>query len=180
MESLDKIHAHVERSTMILVVSNNTKSLLDTLFNSLYKKCSLQKVKFETRKGLMRKLPKIKNKIIKIEYDLEKIQFSSSTNTTREHTTFLTLKAYLKENNSKLLIKTDVSKIKDFSKALSYSIPPKYQLFDLVIYLDKKEIKLIRYADRTYKKGENIFDINRLLRNTKLKQIQKKIQKGSL
>ena len=186
MENLEKIYEYVndKDSTMILIINNNSKLLFDSLFNSIYKKYSSQKTKLESRKGLMRKLIKIKDRLIKIDFDLKKVQFSSSTNSSKIWAEFNELKLSVLENNSKMLFRMDInnanlnftqSKIYDIKYYIKHNVP-QYNIFDLIILVDVKNIRLIRrvnfYDDETY-------DINTLIRAAKLKQLQKKIKKES-
>lgn len=186
MENLEKIYEYVKEkdSTMILIINNNSKLLFDSLFNSIYKKYSSQKTKLESRKGLMRKLVKINDRLIKIDFDLKKVQFSSSTSNRKIWTEFNELKLSIKENNSKLLFRTDINSSNlNFSESNTFDISyyikhniPQSNIFDLIILVDVKNIRLIRrvnfYDDETY-------DINTLIRAAKLKQLQNKIKKES-
>ncbi len=67
MQNLDKIYEYVKASTMILIINNNSKSLLDSLFNIIYNKYDLSKCKVESTRKLMLKLLTIKNKLIRHE-----------------------------------------------------------------------------------------------------------------
>ena len=180
MKSLDKIYEYVEKSTIILILNDNSRSLLDSLFNSIYKKYPHKKTKFESRKGIMRKVYKIKDKLIKVDFDITKIQFSSSNSPSKLDVDFVTLKAMLTENNSKILLKSD----KTLHKT-EYHIPG-YKSADLVILIDKENIKIVKnvhnaefgsqYIWLGKIKEENIYPLDQLLRSTKLKKIQDKLK----
>lgn len=189
MRTLDELYQYVNDSTMILVINNNSKSLLDAIFNRLYNKYVAPKCKCTTSKGLMLKLSKIKNKLIRHEFDLKKIQFSSSNTNSKIRNSFNDLQLFLMENNSKILLKLDISSYKYDSddkfdirtERFLYGVIPQYDIFNLIIFIDKKNIKIIKY--QTDKKHFNmfnsygfkekyIFNIDSLIRNTKLKKIK--------
>lgn len=188
MENLDNIHKYINDSTMILVINNNSKSLLESLFNLLYNKYSSTKLKCTTTKGLMSKLSKIKNKLIRHETDLSKIQFSSSKNNSKLREDFGNLSLFLTENNSKILLKFDISSyVFDYEDTfrpydLLRKIVPQYNLFNLVILIDKNDVKILQYItenesfnmfDQYGNKEKHKFDITTLIRSTKLKKIRR-------
>lgn len=181
MQTIDKIYECVNSSTMILIISDK-KLLLNSLLDSIYKKYIGQKTIFDSRKNLMQKLTSIKGKLIKLNYDLGKVQFRSSRNQGLGED-FQTLKLCLTDNFSKILISANSAssglQITDSLNNISYyydvRINREFDAFDLVIFIDKKDIKLIRYSgqNRNIKKEENIINIDTLIRSTKLKQLQK-------
>ena len=181
MMELGKIHEFVNESSMILIINNNSKSLMDYLFNSIYKKCTLQKYKFEKCKGIIGKIEKLKDKIIKIDIELNKVQFSSSNNYRKRITEFLTLKSIIHENKSKILFKTDLSSYKEFvDLKYIYRSIPSYDAFDLVILIDKECIRIINHRTSGYihfMDGDVTFNMDQLLRKTKLKQLQNRLKK---
>lgn len=188
MQNLDNIYEYIKASTMTLVINNNSKSLLDALFNILYNKYNLPKCRITTTKGLMLKLATIKNKLIRHETDLSKIQFSSTKNSNRVRADFNELLLYLIENNSKILFKFDIydyklneESINNFEYSL-HSMIPQYDSFNLIILIGKKNIEILRFHSNSsyfsmsniYGNKENyIFDMTTLLRSTKLKKIKK-------
>lgn len=189
MENLDKIHEIIKDATMILIINNNSKSLLDHVFNLIYNKYSSFKVKCNTRSHLIQKFSTIKEKLIRVEFDIKNIQFSSSTAHSKISEDFKNLKLFLMENKSKILFKSDLSSynidIFDTLKYSAYRLIPQYNIFDLVILIDKKDIKIIKLENEfkyfnifsPYGNEEKyIFDITTLLRSTKLKKIQKRIE----
>lgn len=183
MNNLDKIHEYVKESTMILIINNNSKSLLDALFNSIYNKYNSKKIRIDSGKKLFFKLMNLKDKLIRIEYDLSKIQFTSSNNNNRLDSEFFLLKTYLSDNNSKLLIKTNLSNYKEITDVTKFFYNQrKYNIFDLVILIDKNSIKILKNENdpcNVYKfnKEENgVFNLEPLLRHTKLTQIQNRLK----
>jgi len=185
MRTLDELYEYVNDSTMILVINNNSKSLLDSLYTSIYNKYSLSKCKCNTRGHLMRKFSTIKSKLIKVDFDLKYVQFSSSTANSKTIDDFDNLKLYLIENNSKILFKIDLSSYTDLFEILrfqQYKLIPQYMIFDLIILIDKKDIKILKYETENksfnmfsnYGNKENmIFNIDRLIRKVKLSKIKK-------
>jgi len=183
MENLDTIHEHLKESTTILIINNNSKLLLDSLCNYISRKNSLQVIDFDSRKGLMKKLTSIKNKFVKINYDLDLIQFRSSKNPSGLRSDFITVKVCARDNNSKILYKTDAKLYNKHKYNFWSDLLPQYEAFDAVIYLDKKEAKILRSGgfSRVRFDVENyIFNIGSLIRSAKLKQIELNIKKESL
>jgi len=184
MRNLDEIQQYITNSTMILIINNHSKSLLNYVFDLIYNKYLLQKTTCDTSKGLMRKLINIKGKLIKIDFDLKKIQFSSSNNKKLDDD-FETLKLSLIQNNSKLLVKTDLLSNKDYINidfTNYYHRLPQYNAFDFILLIDKTNIKIIKarynFQYSFFEKNENdtTFDITSLIRSIKLKKIQNKFK----
>ena len=184
MKSLDEIYEYVNtdnKLAMILIINNNSKSLLNYLCNTIYKKCTLQKVEYDKSKGLIRKVEKHQEKIIKVDLELNKIRFSSSNNPNKLHSDFAILKSIVFGNMSKVIFKTDLSSYKeyfDIKDLRSYIIA--YSVFDLVILIDKKNIKIFKsngtdYSMRTVDKVT--FSMDQLLRKVKLQQIQDRLKR---
>jgi hypothetical protein len=185
MQNLDKIYEYVKASTMILIINNNSKSLLDSLFNIIYNKYDLSKCKVESTRKLMLKLSTIKNKLIRHESDLSRIQFGSSRNSDLVTHKFSELKTYLIENNSKLLLKYDIHDYKldeELKSNFDYNLHrliPQYNHFNLIILIGKNDIKIIRLDVNDYSfiylyRNEDItFNLTPLIRNTKLKKLKK-------
>ena len=187
MQTIEKIYDYVNSSTMILIIGDK-KSLLDSLFDSIYKKYPDQKTVFDSRKKLLQKLSSIKGKLIRLDYDLGKVQFRSSRNQGLSED-FVTLKMCLQDNNSKILIRAN-----SFSSGLQIDDYPnnnyyygvrvnrEFDAFDLVLFIDKKDIKIIRCSGqgRNIKKEDNIINIDTLIRSTKLKQLQKKLNENKI
>ena len=172
MDEINKIGENIKRSTMILVINNNSKLLFDTLLDSIYKKYNPPKIKISSRKKLLFKLSRIKNKMILLDFDLKKIQFSSSSNDSQKiRGNFLELKDFLTVNGSKLLVKTDVVFYKekiDFNTFyLSNSI---FYLFDLIIFIDKEKLKVIK-RDFGVNRSEEL-KLEQLIRKSKLKKLE--------
>lgn len=183
IQDLDKIYEFIYRDNLklILIINNNSKLVLNYLYNSIYNKYPLSKVKCSSGKGLMKKLSSIKNKLIRIDLTLNKVQLSSSTIQTDSN--FNTLKTYIAENNSKILFKFDYN----FDFNLSYhemnQFMCKYDMFDLIILLDKNDIKILKWSYWNIRKNNNniysvsdtyVFSILKLVRNVKLKQLKNK------
>lgn len=183
MQTIDKIYEYVDSSIMILIISDK-KSLLDSLFDSIYKKHKSQKIILDSRKSLLQKLTSIKGKLIKLNYDLCKIQFRSSRSQGLGED-FQTLRLCLQDNLSKILVRSN--KISCGLQISNYlfnryynevKIDREFDAFDLVIFIDTKDIKIIRCSgqSRNINDEKNIINIAPLIRSTKLKQLQKKIK----
>jgi hypothetical protein len=177
VESINDIQEYVDKSTMILIINNNAKSLLNSLVNSIYNKCALIKYEYNKTKGLIEKVQKHKEKIIKIDLDLNKIQFTSSNNPKKLNSEFIILKSIILGNKSKILFKTDLSTYKeyvDFKNLRNYIIA--YDTFDLIILIDKTDIKILESINYSRRYLET-FSIEQLIRKVKLKQIQDRLKK---
>ena len=174
MNDINKLQEYIKDSSMILVINNNSKLLMNTLFDSIYKKYSLSKTQFDSRRRLISKLSRIKNKLIKLNFDLTKIQFTSSSNNKIQlRTDFLTLKTNIQENKSKLLLKTNLAfydKNPSFHLAVEDWNSPYYRIFDLIIFIDKDNIKIV---DK-YRTTKATLEIDQLIRKTKLKKLNLK------
>jgi hypothetical protein len=175
MKSIDKIHKYIMHKdiSMILVVNNNSKMLMNALCNSIYNKYTLHKSIITSNKGLKNKLGKQIEKLLRVDIDLNKIQFGSSTNRNRIYTDFSELKLNVIENCSKLLFKTDISLHKEYMNFSDpwYRFPLEY-VFDLIILIDTEDIKIVK---RLNHKSE-IFNLEPLTRSVKLKQIQNRLK----
>lgn len=184
MGNIDKIYEYVEESTMILIINNNSKLLLDTLVNFIYNKSSLKKYEYTKTKGLLEKVQKQKEKIIRIDLDLNKIRFTSSNNPKKLNSEFVILQSIIVENKSKILFKTDLSTYKEYvdPKNIEQSIVA-YDVFDLIILIDKTDIKMLQrpiyesYRDYRPEKERKKYSIEQLLRRVKLRQIQDRLKK---
>ena len=182
--NLEKIYKYVnsdKNSTMILIINNNSKSLLNYLCDTIYKKCTLQKIEYDKCKGLIKRVEKHQEKIIKIDLELNKIRFTSSNNPNKLYSDFVILRSIAFDNMSKLLFKTDLSSYKEYVdiKNLRQNIIA-YDHFDLVVLIDKDDIKVLKrkgvgYARKDLDKGT--FPIDQLLRKVKLKQIQERLKR---
>lgn len=161
MRNLDEIHETVEKSTLILIINNNSTSI-NSFFNLVYKKYPNKKSEIKSSKGLMRKISIAKDKLIKIDIDLKKLQFSSSNTSTKLWEDFIAVKTYALDNKLKILFKANRK---------YRSIEQLYSIFDLIILIDKTYIKLIRTPDKYWSYGDDVFSIDKLIRNTKLKQL---------
>ena len=165
MRNLEEIHNYVEVSTLILVINNNSRSLLDSFYNLIYKKYPYKKSAVKSSKGLMKKISMTKDKLIKIDIDFKKLQFSSSNTSSKLWEDFLTIKACVIDNKSKILFKAN----QNYKNIEQFSI-----IFDLIIMINKTSIKLVRTPDRYWNYGDdNLFSIDKLTRSTKLKQLNK-------
>lgn len=188
MENLDKLQEYINASTMTLIINNNSKSLLDALFNVIYNKYNSSKCKIITTKRLMLKLATIKNKLIRHDLDLSRLQFSSTRNSNVVRNDFNDLKIFLIENNSKFLLKFDIREYKINEEPLNtleyflHKMIPQYDTFNLIVLICKKDIKILRFQTENSafsmlspygNKEGHIFDITTLIRSTKLKKIQK-------
>ena len=184
MESINDIHEYIDKSTMILVINNNAKSLLNYLVNSIYNKCTLPKYEYTKTKGLIERVQKQKEKIIRIDLDLNKIRFTSSNNPKKLNSEFVILQSIIVENKSKILFKTDLSTYKEYidPKNIERSIVA-YDIFDLIILIDKEDIKMLQRpiyeSQRDYRpeKERKKYPLDILLRRVKLKQIQDRLKR---
>ena len=86
------------RSRCILVITEHSKTLLEVLVGKIYKNYPSSKQKIVKINGLMNKLRRIKNKLIFIDVDLSKIQFSSSNTTYSIQKDFSLMVSYAAEN----------------------------------------------------------------------------------
>lgn len=173
MENLDKLHEWIEKSTMVLIVNDNKKPILQALFNLIYNKYPYKKVSINTCKGFNKRVTLIKNKLIKVDLDLNKIQFTSSNNSYIQYQHFMLIKSFLIDNNSKLLLKTNYFSYFHMSSELK-------SIFNLIIKINDNNIQIIRLSlENSYfnqvVKEEMFFDISVLIRSVKLKQLQNKI-----
>jgi len=177
---LNKVHEYVNDSTMILIINNNSKLLLDYLFNLIYKKNSLQKYEYDKCKGIIKKIEKLKDKIIKINLDLNKVQLTSSNNRKKILTDFMVLRSIVDANCSKILCKTDLSTYKEYvDLKYLYTSIPSYDVFDLIFFIGKENIKIIkkRGVDYTSRNLDKVtFNMDQLIRKTKLKQLKNKLK----
>jgi len=167
MQNLDKIHDYILESNMILIMNNNSQLLLNALMNKIYNKYPLKKRQIRTGKGLYKKLIDVKDKLVKINIRLSKIQLGSSTNKNKIYYDFKILQACVVENKSKLLFYETKEFNYHFRKNPYYNMPL-YNVFDLIIMIDKNDIKIIKYRNGSDKEK---FDIKPLLRSTKLRQL---------
>ena len=117
----------------------------------------------------MKKISIIKQKFVRIDLDLSKIQLSSSNSRERVQNDFKTLKDYLIENNSKIIFKNNTKLKFDIISKSIYSYIPLYYIFDLVIFIDKKEIKITK---NDYNHDNCIINIDSLIRKIKLKKLK--------
>lgn len=192
MKNLDEIHDFIKESAMILIINNNSKSLLDYFFDFIYKKYTLPKCKIDSSKGLMLRLSKIKNKLIRLDFDLKKIQFSSSNTASVIRANFNDMQIFLSENNSKILLKIDISTYKFYTEITNrnleytlHNIIPQYDVFDFILLIDKNDIKILKCTRHHSScifnsygiEEDKIYSIDKLLRSVKLRKIQMKTGK---
>lgn len=133
MKNLNNILEIFDESTMVLIINNNSKSLLDYLFNFIYSRYSFSKCKISSAKGLLKKILFIENKLIAINLDLKNIQLNGTTSKKKLIENLKSIKLALEENNSKVLFKIN---------SLDYYY---HDFFDCIIKIDKRDIKIIKY-----------------------------------
>jgi hypothetical protein len=166
MENLDEIHDLIKRATLILVINNNSESMINSFINLIYKKYPNKKSKFNSTKGLMRKISLTKNKLIMINIDLNKLQFSSSNTSTKLWEDFQNIRNYAVENKLKILLR--INQNPGYYKRY-------HDFFDLILLLDKKYIKTTKIAFNGWyliNNNDKLYDIDKLTRSTKLKQLK--------
>jgi len=173
MENLEEIYKYFQEPTTILIINNHSTKVLDSFFDIVYNKTIARKINIKSRKGLFYKLMKIKNKLIKIDFELDSVQFSSSKTKSKIFKDFIDIKESLTENNSKLLCRTDVrlNKKIEADKIYNYYLT---NIFQLIIFIDKEEIKLIKHKTescRYYNDSGKTFNITKLVRGTKIKKL---------
>jgi len=173
MKSLDEIHEHVKESTMVLVINNNKKLLLDPLCNFIYNKYKGKKSKIRTGKGLHNKLLKIKDKFVIIDIDYNRIQLGS--NKGRLQSELNDIKLNLHDNNSMVMFKCDLRNKFIYESWEKWKINSYYYVFDLIIMIDVDNIKILKTPiySRGLRNNEELdtFDIIKLIRRTKLKNL---------
>jgi hypothetical protein len=139
----------------------------------------------------MLKISKINNKLIRHESDLSKIQFSSTKNNGKMKSDFNDLKLILFGVNSKILFKFDITAYKLYFEELDdlkenlQRLIPQYEVFNLIVLIDKNDIKILKYNRIDYSlnnfisSDNNVFNMDRLLRSVKLRKIQLRNEKES-
>lgn len=182
MKNLDEIYEYInnENFKTILIINNNSKILFNTFYESIYDKYLSSKMICKSGKGLMKKLSIIRNKFIRIDLSLNKIQFSSSTNQKRFDEDFETLKLYIIDNNLKIMFKTNDSiSIDNLSYIQKWNFQIKYDKFDMIILLDKNDIKILKdkywnIRNNNTINDHNVYSFLKLSRRVKLKQLKNK------
>lgn len=149
---------------LILIVNNDDIELLDPVCNYIYRKYNgnKNKVNISSNKGLYKKICDIKNKFIKINIDISKIQFSSTHS--RKYSEFSEIKIKSQENNSIFLFKYEKCKNLYTNKMWQYRWT---SYFDLILTIEDKKLKIIN-------SNKEEFDINQIIRSTKLRKLKKK------
>jgi len=170
MRNLDEIHEMIQRSTIILILNSHSKSVLNSLYNLIYNKYPYKKTELKNTKGLIKKISTIKSKLIRINTDLSRVQFGSSSTSIKTLENFNTLRLYIMENECKLLFQTSHFKLGTNGSYGNFSSIN----FDLILLIEKNQLKVITYGYGLYKwKDEDrIFNIDKLVRNTKLNKIK--------
>lgn len=172
MRNLDEIYEYVNQSRMTLVINNNKKELLNAFCRKIYNQHKDSKSRISTNKGLFRKLCTTTNKFIEINMDIDKIQFSSSKS--NFYYELRSLKEYAIENRSKFLFKYNRQEDVTFAEIWNkrFYKDPKLvyydRIFDLIILIDKEHIEILK-GERL---DNNIFDMTKLVRRTKLKKLE--------
>lgn len=169
MTNLDKLYEYIDTkdTVMVMIINNNSKPLLDSLCNKIYNNYKKSKVKISTRKGLFKKLIFIKEKLIRVDFDFDSINFNGTTNLTRRKEDLSLIRSSLIENKSKLLCRVNL--YFDFNKNLKNNLYSRYYEFDLVILINKEEIEIIK---SDYHCVEKHFSLDQLIRKTKLDKIK--------
>ena len=160
MKNLEQILEFVNDSTTILIVSkNNSKILSNHLTNYVYKNSKLQKYDIDKCKALLKRLEKYKNRIIKFNFDITKLQISSSN--ARIESDFHNLIELAFNNNLKLLFEYDLP--------ITYGINriPFMYFFDLIILVNNNEAKIIQNR-KYYNTEKEVFNLDIFLRKIKL------------
>jgi len=173
MENLEELYKYFNEPITILIINNNSKKVFDRFFNIVYNKIDTKKINIKSRKGLFNKIITTKNKLIRIDFDFNSIQFSSSKSRMREDISDIINS--LIENNSRLLCRTDnyLNKNIDIQNIHRYYLIDK---FEMVILIDKEEVKLIKHQTKSfiyYNDQDKTFNITKLIRSTKIKNLSK-------
>jgi hypothetical protein len=189
MRPFEELYAFTNDASMTLVINNNSKPLMNSLYNIIYNKYTSPKCKVAITRKLMLKISKINNKLIRHESDLSKIQFSSTKNNGKVRSDFNDLKLILSDNNSKMLFKFDITAYKicynelDDLKEYLRKLISQYDVFDLIILIDKNDIKILKYERNNFSLNnyinDNVFNMDRLLRSVKLRKIKLRNEKES-
>lgn len=185
MKVVDDILLNLKFSPqMVLVISNNSNALLNTLCDSIYKSYSGPKCIIESQKGLLRKIHKIQNKLVYVNVDLSKIQLSSSQNTNSLLRDFDNLKTFICESHNILILKLSLRKFnppprdtvpqrgwnwdREYDRFVRAIIPFENSI-DRIYYIEKDGIYLSRYGDTPK------YSIDQLVRYSKLKKIKRSL-----
>lgn len=162
MHDLDKILEYINKSTMILLInkSNNkdSKIILFNLYEYLYNKYDGDKCICKP-KGFLKKISILKDKLIRIDTDLDKIQFSSSNNNFRIANDIRTIQLNLLDNSCKIIFKTSNTNISSMY----------FYTFDLIITVNDKVCNILK--NRYSYEPNNNFNIEFLRRRAKLKRL---------
>lgn len=174
LRKLNELPEIIKDSTMVLIVNNNSKSLLEPLCNIMFKKYKSRKTKIRSTKGLYKKLLITTNKLVRIDFDFENITLNGSKSNLNHDLKIL--KESLTENNSRVLFKTDISKHNRTynPKFIRTELERKYYIFDSIILIDK-EIIIIKYSPTSYDCydiGTRKFELSQLVRSSKLKKLK--------
>jgi len=159
MKNIADIHEYLDEDSMILIVNNDDKELLDVVCNFIFRKHKGKKSTIKTGKGLYKKLCSVTDKFVKIDIDYKDLQFTSSKSRKRFELGEIRCKGV--ENNSKFLFRYDYKKSYDSSYYQYYW----RSYFDLVMLIDDKKLKVI---DSRYQIANKEFEIKQLVRNSKL------------
>jgi hypothetical protein len=152
----------------ILIVNNDDSELLDIIFNRIYRIYKGKKISINSSKGLYKKVCNIKNKFIKINIDLDKVQFTSSHS--RKYSELRELRMKASENNSALLFKYEKrEKLDSQSQIMWYYRWSSY--FDLILVIDDKKLKII---NSRYTSDTDEFDITQAIRSYKLNKLKQR------
>jgi hypothetical protein len=162
MQNLDKILEYINKSNIIIIISksNNvdSKIMLDNVYKYIYNKYPGDKCICKP-KGFLKKIKILKDKLIRIDTCLDKIQFSSSNNNFRLRQDFECVQANSIDNNCKMIFKIYNSNI---STIYLYSA-------DLIIGVKENDCSIIK--NRYSYENDIIFDINFLRRKSKLQKL---------
>lgn len=171
MENLDEIYKYFKEPTTMIIINNNSKKVLESFINIVYKKIKSKKQTINSRKGLYYKLTNIKNTFIKIDFEFNSLQLTSSkANFIKD---IMSVKTALTENESRLLCCTDFKKNENIDLKNMYRNHLNH-IFDLVIFIDKNKIKLISYNTKSFQYYNDVgkeFNISKIVRSTKIKKI---------
>lgn len=162
MQDLDKILDYISKSKIIIIInkSNNfdSKIMLDNVYKYIYNKYPGDKCICKP-KGFLKKIQTLKDKLIRIDTSLDRIQFSSSNNEFRLSHDIKSIQLISFDNNCKMLFKNYNSNI---SAIYLYSA-------DLIISVDENECKILK--NRYLYENDIFFNINFLRRKSKLEKL---------
>jgi hypothetical protein len=162
MQDLDKILDYIDKSKIIIFISKSnkfdSKIMLDNVYKYIYNKYTGDKCVCKP-KGFLKKIKILKDKLIRIDTSLDKIQFSSSNNNFRLEQDFESVRLNSCDNNCKMIFKHYNNNI---NRIYLYRA-------DLIISVNENDCSILK--NRHSDEHDVNFNINFLRRKSKLQKL---------